>query len=364
MANAGVKASYLSQRPWIISLVLLIILVFWVSSGSSNATTPSSEPNEVQSAPLTKVSVETFYAEPITRSISLYGRTAPDRDATISAEADGRVIKVDVRKGAAVKQGDLLVFIDKGDRAAQLARSKALLSVRQKEFNAAKSLKKKGLQGEVAYSLAEANLVEANANVENIELALSHTEVRAPFDGIVDDVMVEVGDYLGVGDPMATLIDLDPLIVTADVSEQHISQIDSSLPASIKLVNGEMKEGHLRYQSSIASPTTNTFAIELEISNPRQLLPAGISAEVDLALDLQQAVKLSASALALDEQGNLGVKTLVDDKVAFVAARVVKAEQNGVWLSGLGDQVDVITKGQGFVRDGDTVDAVHQSQTQ
>ncbi|WP_407332184.1 efflux RND transporter periplasmic adaptor subunit [Enterovibrio sp. 27052020O] len=363
MANAGVKASYLSQRPWIISLVLLLALVFWVSSGTSNATPPS-EKNASQSAPLTKVTVDTFFAEPVTRSISLYGRTAPDRDATISAEADGRVIKVSVKKGATVKKGDLLIFIDKGDRAAQLARSKALLSVRQKEFNAAKSLKKKGLQGEVAYSLAEANLVEANANVENIELALSHTEVRAPFDGIVDDVMVEVGDYLGVGDPMATLLDLDPLIVTADVSEQHISQIDASLPARILLVNGEVKEGRLRYQSSIASPATNTFSIELEISNPQQLLPAGISAEVDLALDMQRAVKLSPSVLALDEQGNLGVKTLKENKVAFVSARVVKAEQNGVWLTGLGEQVDVITKGQGFVRDGDRVDAMRQSQAQ
>ncbi|MDD1794184.1 efflux RND transporter periplasmic adaptor subunit [Enterovibrio sp. ZSDZ42] len=363
MANAGVKASYLSQRPWIISLVLLIALVFWVGSGSSSAS-PSPEQSEQPKAPLTKVAVDTYYSEPVTRSISLYGRTAPDRDATISAEADGRVTKVNVRKGAAVKKGDLLVFIDKGDREAQLNRSKSLLLVRQKEFNAAKSLKKKGLQGEVAFSLAEANLVEAKANVENIELALSHTQVRAPFDGIVDDVMVEVGDYLGVGDPMATLIDLDPLIVTADVSEKHISHIDASLPASVLLVNGEKKEGRLRYQSSLASPTTNTFAIELEISNPQQALPAGISAEVDLALDLQRAVKLSPSVLALDEQGNLGVKTLQGNKVAFVAARIVKAEKDGVWLSGLGEQVDVITKGQGFVRDGDVVDAVRQTQPQ
>lgn len=362
MANAGAKTSFLSQRPWIISLVLLCALFFWVSSGHGNESPPP--PDKEAVAPLTKVSVETFFAEPVTRSISLYGRTAPDRDATISAEASGRVIKVSVRKGAAVKKGELLVFIDKGDREAQLDRAKALLLVRQKEYNAANALKNKGLQGEVAFSLAQANLAEARATVENLELALSHTEVRAPFDGIVDDITVEVGDYLGVGDPVATLLDLDPLIVTADVSERHIRNIDASLPARVSLVDGTVKEGRLRYQSSISSPETHTFQIELEIPNPEQTLPAGISAEVDLALEQKRAVKLSPSMLALDEKGNLGVKTLRESKVAFVPANVVKAEQNGVWLSGLGDEVDVITKGQGFVRDGDAVDAVRQSVAQ
>lgn len=203
---------------------------------------------------------------------------------------------------------------------------------------------------------AEANLIEARASLENLQLALSHTQVRAPFAGIVDDVRVEVGDYLGVGDPMATLLDLEPLVVVADVSEKHITQLDSALPASVRLVNGVQKQGQLRYQSSLSSPATNTFSIEIEIPNPEQVLPAGISAEVDLALSQQEAVKLSPAMLALDEQGNLGVKTLQGTQVAFVAAEVVKAEQDGVWLAGLGETVDVITRGQGFVRHGDDVD--------
>ncbi|PKF51938.1 efflux RND transporter periplasmic adaptor subunit [Enterovibrio nigricans] len=362
MANAGTIVSFLSQRPWIYSLVLLFVLVFWIGSGDSEAEVTVQE--EKSEAPLSRVSVETFMTEPVTRSISLYGRTAPDRDATISAEADGRIVSVRAKKGAFVEKGELLVNIDKADREAQLARAKSLLIVRQKEFNAAKSLKKKGLQGEVAFSLAEANLIDAKATVENLNLALSNTEVRAPFDGIVDDLMVEVGDYLSVGDPIATIVDLNPLIVTADVSEKHISHVNANYPARIILVNGTEKAGTLRYQSSIASPTTNTFLIELEIPNPQQALPAGISAEVDLILDEQQAVKLNPSMLALDEKGNLGVKILTDNKVAFIPAKVVKAEQDGVWLSGLGDQVEVITKGQGFVRDGDDVIAVRESQAQ
>ncbi len=64
--------------------------------------------------------------------------------------------------------------------------------------------------------------------------------------------------------------------------------------------------------------------------------------------------------LALDAEGNLGVKTLVDNIVHFVPIQLVKAEQDGVWLTGLGDRVDIVTRGQGFVRDGDRVIAVSQ----
>ncbi len=66
--------------------------------------------------------------------------------------------------------------------------------------------------------------------------------------------------------------------------------------------------------------------------------------------------------LALDERGNLGVKTVQNQHVRFVPIQLVKAEQDGVWLSGLGEEVDIIVLGQGFVRDGDLVDATPQTE--
>ncbi len=116
--------------------------------------------------------------------------------------------------------------------------------------------------------------------------------------------------------------------------------------------------------SRISSASTNTFPIEIEIDNSDGLLPAGVSAEVKLNLETRDAIKVTPAMLALDEAGNLGVKTLVsvDDapSVKFVGIQLVKAEQDGVWLTGLGQKVDIITVGQGFVRDGDSVIAVEQ----
>lgn len=164
-----------------------------------------------------------------------------------------------------------------------------------------------------------------------------------------------MGDFVGVGDPIATVIDLETLVIEADVSERHIQYLKEGLQADVRTINGQHHLGTLRYIGRVSSVSTNTFPIEIEIDNRNSFIPAGISAEVQLPLNEVLAIKITAAMLALDEEGNLGVKTLQDEHVKFVPIQLVKAEEDGVWLSGLGEQADIIVLGQGFVRDGDTV---------
>ncbi|OAN18764.1 efflux transporter periplasmic adaptor subunit [Photobacterium jeanii] len=359
---------FFTRRPWVLSIIIIAVITLWLLSGimssPSDDVSLSSAPatDAKQEIPLAKVKVDTVHAQPITRTISLYGRTAPDRKATLGAEVSGSVEKLLIRKGQRVKQGQALVQLNKADRELQLQRAQALLKVRSKEYNAAKSLRERGLQNEVALVQAQAALVEAKASVKNLELALGNTRILAPFDGVVELLHVEQGDYLGVGDPVAVVVDLDPLVITADVSERHIRSISQGQAADVKLSTGDKLNAKLRYKASIASEQTNTFPIELEVPNPQFTYAAGISAEVDLILASQTAIKVTPSMLALDETGNLGIKTLgLDDKVVFAPIEVVKVDPDAVWLGGLGDKVDVITVGQGFVRDGDTVISVRNT---
>lgn len=358
---------FFSRRPWLISFILLIGLSLWLGLGMLSAEEQSSKGNmaEEPEALLAKVEFQTFEAVLTAKKIDLYGRTAPDRQAKLGAEVAGRVVTLMVRKGDEVKKDQSIAQIDKADLEIQLERARANLSVKEKEFKASKSLKSKGLQGEVAYSTAQANLVEARALVKKAQLNLRNTQIRAPFDGIVDELLIELGDYVGVGDPVATVIDLNVLVIEADVSERHVQNLKVNQKAQIRLIGGEKIEGTLRYISRVSSIATNTFPIEVEIPNPDQKIPAGVSAEVELNLEMQKAIKVSPAMLALDEGGNLGVKTLKDNVVHFVPIQLVKAEQDGVWLTGLGFSVDIITIGQGFVRDGDSVIAVkHESENQ
>ncbi|KJY75400.1 hemolysin D [Vibrio coralliilyticus] len=350
---------FLAVRPYIVSLAIILILSIWLGLGTLKADDGQPE-HQQEVVPLAKVAFQTFTAQSTHKSIDLYGRTAPEKQAKLGAEIAGKIVELKVRKGYSVKQGQVIALIDKGDLEIQLERAKAMLKVREKEYKAAQSLKDKGLQGEVAFSNAQAALVEAKAMVSNAKIALRNTAVTAPFSGIVDSLDIELGDVVGVGDPVASLIDLSQIVIEADVSERHIQDLMLNQPASVSFIGGEKVEGKVRYISRISSASTNTFPIEIILPNPQQKIPAGISAEVELNLKQQLAVKVTPAMLALDESGNLGVKTLVDERVHFIPIQLVKAERDGVWLTGLGEQVSIITTGQGFVRDGDQVIAVEQ----
>lgn len=353
-------------RPWLVSLTLVIILAVWLAMGQLNAqddpppssSTPSSQSDE---PPVAKVMFDTFVAQSTSKTIELYGRTAPNRQARLGAEVAGKIVRLNVKKGQTVKQGQVIANIDERDLDIQLKRAKAMLSVKEKEFKAAQSLKNRGLQGEVAFATAQAALVDARANLSNVETALKNTKVRAPFNGILDHKFIEVGDFVGVGDPIATVIDLEKLIIEADVSERHIQYLKEGQKADIRTIDKVNHEGNIRYIGRVSSSSTNTFPIEIEIDNSQHDMSAGISAEVTLALSEVSAIKVTAAMLALDEEGNLGIKTLRDQRVHFIPIQLVKAENDGVWLSGLGEQVDIIVLGQGFARDGDLVMATKVS---
>jgi len=73
------------------------------------------------------------------------------------------------------------------------------------------------------------------------------------------------------------------------------------------------------------------------------------------------AIKISPALLALDEKGNIGVKSVKDSIVLFTPIEIIKSESDGIWLTGLGEEADIIVLGQGFVRAGDKVEAIFDS---
>ncbi|WED22278.1 efflux RND transporter periplasmic adaptor subunit [Vibrio sp. JC009] len=354
--------TFLSHRPWLISLLIIIGLSLWLSMGMLKAEESSSTvKSEHEQAPLARVVYQTFTPQNTAKKIDLYGRTAPDRQAKLGAEVAGKVTGLLVKKGDFVEKGQGVVQVDKANLETQLERAKASLRLREKEYKAAQSLKSKGLQGEVAFTQAQSSLIEARALVKDAQLAIKNSLIKAPFDGIVDDLFVDLGDFIGVGDPVSSFIDLKKLVIEADVSERHIQSLELNQKARIRMIGGQIVYGKLRYISRVSSVATNTFPIEVEIENRDGKIPAGISAEVELELEATRAIKVTPAMLALDESGNLGVKTVKDNMIKFVPIQLVKAEQDGVWLSGFGDSVDIVTVGQGFVRDGDRVIAVSKN---
>lgn len=344
------------KQPAWVALAIFILLCLWIASGSLSADQSGPE-KKVTQAPIPKVRTTLMDAEQVSREITLYGRTEPDRIAKLRSEVKGQVTEIFVQEGQVVNAGEKLVAIDDNDLKQRISAAKATLAQRQIELKGARSLGKKGYQSEAALAMAQANVESARAQLKGLELALENTLILAPFDGVLNERMVEVGDLLRDGDSIVTVVDLDPLVIKADVTENYISQISVGQQAEGRMVSGQNLDGKVRYISSVSNEGTNTFKIEVEVDNKDGNYMAGMSTELAIPLRQTWAIKITPAVMALDEQGNLGVKTVIDKRVNFIPIDIVKSDADGVWLAGLGQQAEVITLGHGYVKEGDEVDA-------
>jgi len=356
------NSRWLAQRPYVIAAFITLILVLWMASGPTSAEqkstlqakVPSHDEKEVKA----QVKVETRFGQDIHKSIELYGRTEPDRITTLKAEIRGKIIEVSAKRGSKVSKGQVIAKIALNDLPAQLIRSQALLTQREVEYQGALKLNEQGYQGKVHLAQSFAALESVKAEIQRLELDIANTIIKAPFTGILNTRYVEVGDYVASGDDIAMIADLDPLIVRAHVTEQQINQLSVGQIAQATLLNGEHAQGKVRYIASVGNDSTNTFKIEVAIDNKNTNLLAGLSSELTIDLAQMSAIKISPALLALDEKGNIGVKSVKDSIVQFTPIEIIKSENDGIWLTGLGKKADIIVLGQGFVRAGDTVEAI------
>lgn len=352
----------LNKRPWIISLFLILGLSAWIASGSMDAREPKKKPGAATAAaPALKVRVRSVLAESIDRSIVLYGRTEPNRTTTLRAETSGRIVEVLARRGKKVSAQESILRIAMNDRQDQLSHAEAQLAQRRLEYEGAKSLSTKGFQGKTQLAERNALLKESQALVATLKRDIANTLIAAPFEGVMFERHVEVGDYVSVGDPVAEIVDLDPLIVRGDLTQKDISFLSIGQPATVTLANGDEHQGKIRYLASLSDEKTNTFRVEVSLDNPDYKIFGGLSAELEIPMDQVMAIKISPALLALDADGVIGVKWVKDNHVQFTPIDVVKNDVDGAWIRGLDNEVQLITVGQAFVRVGDKVEAVEES---
>lgn len=356
------------NRSLVLSIIMAIAATIWILSGSfsKNEDTENMQKLSAEQAektlPAFKVKVQKRVAEKMQDQIVLQGGIEADRQIEVKAQTEGNIEKIVAIKGDKLKTGQAILSLAMNDREARLEKAKAELRVKQTELASSKSLKEKNMISENRYQQNLADVIAAQAEVKEIEVEIKQTDITAAFNGVLNEIHVELGDYVTPGSALATLIDRDWVTITTEVPQQHISKIKQGQTVEATLLSGEQLTGKISYISASASTATRTFLIEAKAENVAGVKYFGQSARVKIYLGERSAYLMSPSLLNLSSDGSLQIKTL-DPEYRVVSHNVtmIRSDNQGIWLGGLPDSIELITVGQGFVSDGEVVEPIYDN---
>jgi multidrug efflux system membrane fusion protein len=342
------------HRSSLLILLVALLLALWIVSGVLTRGPPTPE---LRSEPATPtVAVRNSQAVPVERLLTLQGEVLPEHLVTVRAETDGRVVELPVELGETVESGTVIARIGMDDRAARLRRAEAAVKGRETDFRAAEQLAQEGYQAQLRVDTALAELEAARADLESIRLEIQRTRVEAPIAGVLDRLHVDIGDYVSVGTELADILENNPLKAIVQVPQHAVHRVRPGAGARVIFANPEVREGWIRHVSARADSATRTFRVEIEVPNPDRSLPSGSSVQVRIPVEEVMAHRISTALVTLDAEGRLGIKTLDEkDRVEFRAIEPIRADSDGIWVSGLPEAVRIITVGQGFVNVGERV---------
>jgi membrane fusion protein, multidrug efflux system len=346
------NTSYLAAAGIFVAVVLLFTLgtVF-----RGDAVTEPGTP--VGEHPLFEVVSRSVTASPRPAELRLRGRTQAIRAVTIRAETGGRVVEAPILEGSPVQAGDVVCRLDVDARGAAVDQASADLRARQLEYDAAVELQARGHRSANNVAALEAARDGARAQLRAAREELANIELRVPFDGYFDGRDAEIGDFLRTGDPCGTVLQLDPILIVAEVAERDVGGLEPGMPGEARLLSGQRVDGTIRFVERRADPATRTFRVELEVPNPDGAIRSGVTSEIRLNLPPEPAHRVPASILALDSNGDLGVRIIENgDTVRFLPIRLLSDDGEQVWISGLPETAEIIVLGQDFVSDGTRVE--------
>ncbi len=353
------------KRSYITAAVIAVSAVAWILSGQIGTKAPEVLLKADEAAPAQaaapKVRIRVLNAQERRGDLVVFGRTEASRRVELKAETTGKAAEILVAKGERVEKGQAIVRLAMDDRKARLSEAQARAEQARIAYTAARKLSEKAFRSKVQLAEEKAALEAARASLAAAQLDISRTVIKAPFAGTLDELPAEVGDFLAVGSPVATVVDLTPILLVAEVAERDLAGLRLGGVAQGRLISGRRLAGDVTYISKTGAEATRTFRVEVSAPNSGELIPEGLTVELHLQLDAQMAHRLSPAVLTLSSSGQVGLKAVdAQGRVIFYPVELVADTVDGVWLSGLPNKVSIITVGQEFVRVGQQVTPVSE----
>jgi multidrug efflux system membrane fusion protein len=292
---------------------------------------------------------------PITRTVRASGVTEAKFDMTVSSKADGQIIKIDAVEGRDVKVGDVLIRLELGTLAEQIAAADANLDVARKRLEVAKRLAKENFSAPLELAEREAAVANAIVALSQLKDQLADRVIVAPVTGHLETLHVETGERVRRDTPTATILGLDTLSVKVAVPQTDISRIKAGSAVTVTIAGAGTHRGIVSKISAKSNAATRTFDVTIDLANKARKLRAGMSVEAVIDAGTVDAFGMSPAHLSVGDDGGLMAKIAVDGVVVMTPIEIVRSGAEQVYVAGLPSGAVLLTVGQAFVDQGAAV---------
>lgn len=339
-------------NPWRQSAATAALLLTVGLAGCHKA---PEAPEAAPPLPTAQVRTQTVSAEKQTAFEEVVGTIRPRLQASLEAKVSGRIERMDVRLGQAVKSGDLLAALDVREIQAKLDQAQAVREQAKRDLERYTTLLRQEAVTQAEFDAVEARQRVAEAGVIEAQTMLDYAQVRAPFDGVVTRKMADVGDLAGPGRAILRLEDPTRLQVEADVPEALVNRITTNAILRVQIpTEARTLEATVDEISPTADPGSRTFRVKLDLP-PTDGLRSGQFGRLLVPVEERVTTRVPKSAVTV--RGQMELAFVVTNGVARM--RLVKTgrdfDQEIEVLSGLEPNETVVVEGAETLRDGQPV---------
>lgn len=298
--------------------------------------------------------------------VELQGDVTTKQNVLIYPEAAGPLVDILVEEGQRVKKGQLLGVIDDGGLKSQLAQMKTQLALAKTTFERQENLWAQKVGSEIQYLQSKTNYEAQKSAVDQLQSQLDKFQIRAPFDGILDDIIKDQGTVVspGPGSEIFRIINLSNMYIEVLVPETYIATIVPGKKVKVHFpILNETIESKVRETGNFINPNNRSFDVKIPVPNKSGKIKPNLTAKV-LINDYydESAVLIPQSVISENAEGEQYVYVVADiaaDQTATVKRTIIETgkTQNGEVevVSGLSEGTSIILEGARSVKDGQLV---------
>jgi RND family efflux transporter MFP subunit len=272
----------------IITVALVIALVIFplsrkISAQKANLAQKQSHQMKKAKTPTNVITME-MIPDMVMEKISLPGVATPWISLKVAAEVKGKIDTKNIGEGTRVQKGDILAVIDRRDYQNNYDAALASYETALTTKNRFTALSKKQFVTQSQLDDASANVKTNKAAMDTAKLNLSRCTIRSPMEGIVDRVYIENGEFLSVGDPVATILQIDRLKIEVGIPESDVAAVRklSTFDMTIDALGGQTYTGKYHYLFKTADSMARLYNLEIEVDNPGHEILPGMFARVSI----------------------------------------------------------------------------------